>query len=367
MEAQESIYYKSWSLRPWDIVGWGLRQIGLVGASGSDKLPVGKLVIIGNVEEAAREFMAKSVEKMGRVERIYSKQQFLSEFGSISGEEHRLSETDMEAFLKFLVRDKGVVVYDGETIKLKGSGDDGKETRITQEDTTIASLKSLIADLEVQTSILERRVEEFGKAAKEAVSKNSRITALSALRSKKLAESTLSKRHATLNQLLEVFSKIEQAASQIELVRVMEASTKVLAGYNKEIGGVERVDDVVDSLREQMSQVDEVGNVLAEAGQSPVDEMEVDDELEEMEKVEREKREEKDRIEREKREEKERKEREEREKKEAEETKRRLDALEEVERQAKAKALITQPEDKVVDESTKELQRLSLDPEDVPA
>jgi charged multivesicular body protein 7 len=288
------------------------------------------------------------------VERILSKVQFKERFGDVCGEK-KLSDNDMELLLRFLVRDKGILAYDGETIKLKAPNEKSP-IAITMEDTTIASLKTLIKDLEIQTEVLTRRVDELAITAKKAVTRKNRVAALAALRSKKLAESTLTKRHVTLGQLEEVFSKIEQAADQAELVRVMEASTRVLSGLNKEVGGLERVDDVVDQLREQMGHVDEVGNVIAEAGQAgAVDEAEVDDELEAMEKEDREKREEVERLARA-----------EKERQEAAETKRKLDALEEAERQTKETARKQAEEvstEKEIEESTEELKRLSLDPD----
>lgn len=346
MDSNDSIYTRSWTIKPWDIVGWGLKQFGI--SFGGNKLPGGKLVILGNVEEAAKVFAGKSVVKTGRVGRIYSKRMFKEEFGSVLGE-HTLSDVDMDAFLKFLARDKKTIAYDGETVKLKAPTD-SKSPTITQEDTSIASLKSLIADLEVQTKLFTERVETMDLAAKEAVAKKNRVSALAALRSKKSAETTLANRHATLAQLEEVLSKIEQAADQVDLVRIMESSTKVLSSLNKEVGGVERVDDVVDQLREQMGQVDEVGDIIAEPAQNNVDETEVDDELEAMEREERRKIEEKERLIRE-----------EKERKEAADTKRKFDELEEVERKARE----AKKEEEVVDESTRGIRSMSLEPEPI--
>ncbi|EDN92435.1 hypothetical protein SS1G_08298 [Sclerotinia sclerotiorum 1980 UF-70] len=315
-----------------------------------NKLPGGKLVILGNVEEAAKVFAGKSISKTGRVGRIYSRRMFKEEFGNVLGE-HTLSEVDMDAFLIFLARDKKIIAYDGETIKLKAPTD-SKSLTITQEDISIASLKSLIADLEIQTKLFTDRVETMDRAAKEAVAKKNRVSALAALRSKKSAETTLANRHATLSQLEEVLSKIEQAADQVDLVRIMESSTKVLSSLNKEVGGVERVDDVVDQLREQMGQVDEVGNIIAEPAQNNVDEAEVDDELEAMEREEVRKTEEKERLIEEGKE-----------RKEAAETKRKLDELEELERKARE---ARKEEEVVVEESTQGIRRMSLEPEPVP-
>jgi charged multivesicular body protein 7 len=154
--------------------------------------------------------------------------------------------------------------------------------------------------------------------AQSSVKAGNKISALSALRSKKLAEKTLQQRSDTLHQLEEVYIKIESAADQVEIVNAMETSAGVLKGLNQKIGGVERVDQVMDSIREEMEKVDEVQNVTAEplTSGAVVDETEIDDELEAME-VEQKKA----------REEMEAQERKDQEEKEAEETKTRLEAI----------------------------------------
>lgn len=365
MGRSESIYRKGWGVQipgVGDVLSWGLRALGILG-EGQDKILVGKVVMVENLEMAGREVVRRAEGLKGRVERIFSKTAFAEGFGDVLGETHVLSETDTELLLRFLVRDKEVIAYDGQTIKIRAAGEKASG-RIETEDTTIASLKSLIKDLEMQTTVLTKRVDELGVIAKEAVVRKNRVSALAALKSKKLAETTLLKRHATLAQLEEVFASIEQAADQIELVSVMEASSRVLSGMNKEVGGVERVDDIVDELREQMSKVDEVGNVIAEAGQSgAVDEGEVDDELEAMETEEREKSEAIERAEKVKREAAERKEEEEKEKQEAAQTKKRLDELAEMERQIKEKAAKSEPTSTTDNVLEGELRRLSLDQE----
>lgn len=121
--------------------------------------------------------------------------------------------------------------------------------------------------------------------AKTSLNNKNRVSALSALKSKKTAEHNLKQRSDTLNQLEEVYNKIEQAADQVDIVRVMQASTSVLRSLHAQTGGVETVENVVDNLREEMSKVDEVGTIINEAG-PVVDEGEIDDELEALEKQE---------------------------------------------------------------------------------
>lgn len=167
-----------------------------------------------------------------------------------------------------------------------------ERAQITQQDTAIASIKTLLSTLSKQVKNLENKVAELNASAKTALENKNRISALSAVKSKKMVEHNLQQRLNTLVQLEEVYAKIEQAAGQVEIVQVMEASTGVLRGLHAQIGGAERVEDVIEELREEMSKVDEVGSIMNETG--PVfDEGEIDEELEALEKGEREAREEK--------------------------------------------------------------------------
>jgi charged multivesicular body protein 7 len=138
-----------------------------------------------------------------------------------------------------------------------------------------------------QVTNLEAKVIELNSSAKTALANKNRVSALAAVKSKKMAEQNLKQRLDTLMQLEEVYTRIEQAAGQIEIVQVMQASTGVLRGLHTQIGGAERVEDIVEELREEMTKVDEVGSIMNEAG-PVIDEGEIDEELEALEKADRE-------------------------------------------------------------------------------
>jgi charged multivesicular body protein 7 len=145
-------------------------------------------------------------------------------------------------------------------------------------------------------------VAELDLKARNAVASKQLTTAKSALRSKKLADTKLQQRNATLASLEEVYAKIEQAADQVEIVRVMEASSQTLKSLNKQTGGVEKVQDVMDGLRHEMMNADEIGQTINEVSAGEIDEGEVDDELAALENVEKEKQEEAERKERDRKE-----------------------------------------------------------------
>ncbi|EEA29054.1 hypothetical protein TMatcc_002582 [Talaromyces marneffei ATCC 18224] len=269
-------------LSPWNVMNWSLRQLkGLVVGmdNGSRKLRSQTLVLVDNLKEAAKQvLLLQGSQKASSLDRIYSKERFTNTFGTVLGDTE-LSDNDIEALLIYLSRDINAISYDGKTIKFHTGND---KSPVTPEDTTIAHMRDLISNLAEQISRLEDKIGEFNANAKKALANKNRISALSVIKNKKIAEHNLNQRVNTLHQLEEVYNKIEQSADQIEIVRVMQASAGVLRSLHAQMGGIETVEDVVENLREEMSKVDEVGNIINEAG-PVIDEGEIDDELEALE------------------------------------------------------------------------------------
>ncbi|KAJ8122410.1 hypothetical protein ONZ43_g1386 [Nemania bipapillata] len=263
LRATQSIYQKSWGSLPFAVAGWALKQIGLTGGPG-DSMPRDQVVVvIQNLEAIAKAFVDVTADRTAPFERIFSRTHFRRTFEASLLQGQRLSDQDFDVLVKFLSRDKDILAVDGHTIKIR---DPAETTTISEEDSAIASLKELMEELTKQTGVLSRRVDDLNVAALDAVRRKNTVSARAALKSKKLAENNLATRHATLGQLEEVAAKIQQAADNVQLVRVMEASTGALRSLNAQVGGADRVDAVLDDLREQMGQVDEVGNVIAEVG-----------------------------------------------------------------------------------------------------
>ncbi|KAF7515410.1 hypothetical protein G7054_g14586 [Neopestalotiopsis clavispora] len=292
LSSRESIYYKSWGSLGWNVAKWGLRQVGLVGAPGADgKMPKGQFVVVSNLENGAKSFGKATSDRSTRFERTFSRAHFKKTFESGLLDGQTLSEADFEVLIKFLVRDKEILAADDDIIKIRSS--ETEDATITEEDRAIANLKELIEDMTKQAEVLNKRIEHLNLTAIEAVKKKNTVSARAALKSRKLAEANLTRRYATLNQLEEVASKIQEASDNVQLVKVMQTSTSALKGLNQQVGGADKVDSVFDALREQMGEVDEVGNIIAEAGPAAtVDEAEVDEEFEAMLAEERKKEEE---------------------------------------------------------------------------
>lgn len=143
--------------------------------------------------------------------------------------------------------------------------------------------------LNEQISLLTSQIATFTQKARDATRKQNRIVALSALKSRKLSESALQKRSDALARIEEVLNGVAQAASDAEVIKSLEGGASALDRLNKDIGGIERVEQVMDRVREGIEESEDVGRVIAEMGSSRVDEDEVREEFDAMLEAEEEK------------------------------------------------------------------------------
>lgn len=231
--------------------------------------------------------------RSNQINRIYPMLLFKVEAGKILELHNELSDGDLHLILTYLARDKSAIVYDAETVKFKAAGE--TSTTLSTQDKTIASLKTLIADINEQIAMLSTRILALSETAHKAVDSKNRTSALAALRSKKTSESILTQRSENLAQLEEVYDKIEQAADQVAIIRIMEASTGVLRNLHDQVGGIEKVEDIIEGLRDEIGKADEIGGAIGAGAQevSVIDESAVDEELESLEKQANEREEEK--------------------------------------------------------------------------
>ncbi|MCJ1249777.1 hypothetical protein MMC30_007003 [Trapelia coarctata] len=285
LHSPASIYDRSWPVSPWWVLSWGLKKLGLRGdGTTKGKLQRGQYVLVSNIEEAARKVMSSLSTLQSQVDRVLPMKRFQEDVEGALQLKTKLTADDLKILLVHLSRDKRYLAYDEQTVKLKGNEKNGPE--LIDADRNIASLKLLIADLSAQLEALTLKISDFDQKSRLEVSRKNRTAAIASLRSKKLHESIYTRRVETLAQLEGTYTKIEEAADQVEAVKVMQASTKVLKGLNDQVSGVETVEEVLDRLRTEMTQVEDVGAAIAEAGQesSMVEEGAIDEELEALEK-----------------------------------------------------------------------------------
>ena len=160
---------------------------------------------------------------------------------------------------------------------------------LTSTDKSIASLKSLIVDLNLQLEGWSTKISGLNTKARSAISEKNKALAIRSLRSKKLYESMHLRTSETLASIESIYYQIEKAVDQVEVMKAIHASTKTLKYLNAEVGNVDTVEDALEELRKEMAQIDDLGSVISEAGaaMSQVDEGAIDEELEALENEDR--------------------------------------------------------------------------------
>ena len=273
------------------------------------------------LQEAAGRVTGMIDEYTSRVDRLFPMKAFEEAITKVLDRSHGITNDDLHILIVYLARDTGVITFNeqvsldiflkgsshgkandnGKLVKLRGPGEGLPE--ITAQDVNIVLLKRLIMDLTIQVDSLATKIGDSSEKARDFVTQKNRPAAIASLRRKKLQEDILARRSETLAQLEAVYAKIQEAADQVEIMRVMQASTQALKSLHTEIGTVETVEDMLAGLREQMDNVDDIGSIINEHGQrtAMVDETIVDEELELLEKQERNKKDEESVVETQKR------------------------------------------------------------------
>ncbi|KAF8463516.1 Snf7-domain-containing protein [Kalaharituber pfeilii] len=322
----DSIYTQSWASTITNFVWSRIPIVGETAAPVDDSregtLKTAQYVVVKNVEEAARAVVKQQAERRsGRVSDVWTIEGFAEEFMNPFGK-GRFTDNDLMVILKYLERDAKEISVSGNTIKFKPPTSP-RPTLITATDTTLASLKHTISITHVSLTALTTHSTALSTRAKSFLVCNNRPAALSALRTKKLVEQHIETRAASLAQLEGVLYQLEQAADNATLIRLLSEGGKALKEMNQEVGGVEKVEEVMEQLREAGEDAEEMNRVMNREGlvSEHVDEGEVEEELEELLREEEQRREREEYVKR-------TKEAEERARKEAEELARSLEGLE---------------------------------------
>ncbi|KAF9527003.1 Snf7-domain-containing protein [Crepidotus variabilis] len=279
---------------------WALEHMGIVGeegilgsfssspASGRNSQSTswhGDYVLVSLVERAADEVEDMLAKKMAsKTDALFTKESFRDAFGAAAGGDDVLREADATVLVKYLERDRGVVVVDKEIIKFVESAASAEERTITAVDRGILELKTAIRNLDAQIESLQSKVDECTKKATLALQQKRKPAALGYIRSRKLLEGVLEKRLGSLSTLEATFISVETAAGDIEIMKSYESSTttlrNILSHPSLERG---KIDETMEALAEANTNAKEVDDIIRIGGDVAlgIDDAVDDDELEE--------------------------------------------------------------------------------------
>ncbi|PNS21077.1 Charged multivesicular body protein 6 [Sphaceloma murrayae] len=162
-------------------------------------------------------------------------------------------------------------------------GNNGSHPRITAQDKAILGMKNQrdkLRQYQKKITILTDRETEI---ARQCLRTGDKRRALLALRKKKYQQSLLEKTDGQLAQLETLTADVEFALVQKDVLFGLQQGTSVLKQINKEMGGLEKVEQLMADNEEARAYQREVSDMLV--GQmSNADEDEVEDELAALEK-----------------------------------------------------------------------------------
>jgi len=148
---------------------------------------------------------------------------------------------------------------------------------------TIVKLREAIGNQEKREEHIDRKMNDMVKIAKEKMAKGDKKGALFAMKRKKLYEAEIDKIQNVKMTLETQVMNLESAAQNADTFKAMEAGTKTMQKIRTEIG-VEKADDLMDQIKEEMELAQEINNAIAQ----PIDPLLADEDelLEELNMLE---------------------------------------------------------------------------------
>lgn len=137
---------------------------------------------------------------------------------------------------------------------------------------TIVKLKDSIAAQEKREEHTEMKINKLIQEAKDKMAKGDKKGALFAMKRKKLHEGEMDKIQNVKMTLETQVINLESASQNADTFKAMNAGKTAMSNIRQDIG-IEKVDDLMDGIREEMEEANEISNAIAQ----PVDPFAQDD------------------------------------------------------------------------------------------
>ncbi|KAL0946685.1 hypothetical protein HGRIS_012872 [Hohenbuehelia grisea] len=263
---------------------WALEHLGVVGEEGflystavKGTQWYGDYVVLDLVEQAADnvQSMQAKIESGSAADRLYTREAFRKAFAAAlrqttsgGGEEQAMSEDDADVILRYLERDRGVLVLDKNVIKFLSTQDAPADERtVTAVDRGILELKTAVDSMHRQIEAIQLKIDECTKRASMALRDKRKNVALTHLKSRKQLEDLLGKRLGSLETLEATLIRVEAAAGDVEIMKAYEQSTAtlrtILAHPSLQRG---HIDETMDALAEATADARDVDDAIRVGG-----------------------------------------------------------------------------------------------------
>ncbi|KAH9483712.1 hypothetical protein JR316_0003188 [Psilocybe cubensis] len=288
---------------------WALEQMGVVGEEGfltgsgsgqqhKDTGWWGDYVMVRLVEAAADKVLEVQERKMASAgDALYTMDSFRATFAAVVylndaidtegiATTTSLRELDAKVLIKYLERDRGVLVQENDVIKFIDQFASAEERSISAVDRGIIELKNAIQKLTIQIDSLQSKIDECTRKASQALQQKRKAVALNYLRSRKQLEDLLHKRLGSLGTLESTFISVEAAAGDIKIMKSYESSTAtlraILAHPSLQRSSIDKTLDALADANADAREADEAvrfGGNLAVGMEDAIDDDELEAEL----------------------------------------------------------------------------------------
>lgn len=293
MYPQEGFFLLRW-------MGWGSRSTkkrNLRRNHAEQYLKDVKFVIKSVIEEKSKHIKSQLQnnilsEATGIADLVFSRQEFYRKCGF-----HRIlndSEDERDAMIFYLSHYEKLIVRDGDVVKVVAPDVDPLladfQRTVTEDDQRIVTLKSSLRYLESQIKTLRSQISDYASSLRDSIINSaSRETQRNYLLGKKMVERNLNNLLNQQTSLMNLKTQLNMAATNAVLFKTLEDSSKLIKSINNSAGSVERVEELLDEIREQGDRAEEINDLLAKS--PDIDESEIEKELKDMEAEEIKKRE----------------------------------------------------------------------------
>ncbi|KAH8116804.1 Snf7-domain-containing protein [Phellopilus nigrolimitatus] len=237
---------------------WALEQLSIVDSEHFEsemslwKKVKGPHVILSNVEKTADAIVERLRQNatFSPADTLYSFDSFRREFAG-----HSLSETDLKVLIKFLNRDKKVIVSDKDIHQRLRS--------ITGIDRGILELKLGVENMEKQVEDINGRISEKTQKISECLRANRKEVAMAHLKSRRMYEELLRKRLGSLDILQSTLIQVETSAQDVEIMKQYESSTATLRAILAHPSlQREKIDETMDAMAEASAEQREIDETI---------------------------------------------------------------------------------------------------------
>ncbi|KAG1832055.1 Snf7-domain-containing protein [Suillus variegatus] len=273
LTSQQSVYDPGWL--PYRlasfVVGkplwWAMQQLDIVRSEDSYteaemwKKIEGDYVMLGLVVQAADtlETMRDGVG-LSPADNLYTFEDFRREFGAKILPGVVLSEMDTKVLIKFLERERRVVVQNDDVIKFVTASHDRE---ITAVDRGILQLKTAVRNLREQVDSIQNKIDQTTSNISNALRQQRKSIALAELRFKKHLDDLLSKRLGSLNNLESTLISVETAAGDVEIMKTYESSTATLKAILSHPSlQRNKIEETMDALAASTADAREIDNAI---------------------------------------------------------------------------------------------------------